>query len=56
MGGTDIIPCPATGGIAADCAQRFLFEFGYVTFPLMSLSLFVLIIVVLLFVRPTRRA
>ena len=54
MGGTDIIPCPATrvnaAGITADCAQRFLFEFGYITFPFMSFSLFAFIIVLMLFV------
>lgn len=52
MGGTDVLPCPATG--AGDCAKRFLFEFGYVTFPLVAFSLFVFLIVLMLFVR--RRA
>ena len=33
----------ATGGGAASCAQRLVFEFGYVTLPLMSLSIFILI-------------
>lgn len=55
MGGIDLIPCPATAinasGITADCAQRFLFEFGYITFPLMGVSLFALLIVLMLFVR-----
>lgn len=54
MGGTDLLPCPAAaggGGIAADCAQRILFEFGYITFPLMSASLFAFLIVLLFFVR-----
>lgn len=32
------LPCPAEGTVS--CAQRFLFEFGYVTFPLMAASLF----------------
>jgi disulfide bond formation protein DsbB len=50
MGGTSVIPCPASGGIASDCAQRFLFEFGYLTFPLMSFSLFAFLIVVMVFV------
>ncbi|MDO8572607.1 MAG: disulfide bond formation protein B [bacterium] len=40
MGGSAFVPCPASG---ADCAQRFLFEFGYITFPLMSFTIFVLI-------------
>ena len=45
------IPCPATG---VSCAQRFLFEFGYITYPLMAFSLFAFLIVTMLFVR--RRA
>lgn len=60
MGGTDVIPCPATrvnaAGITADCAQRFMFEFGYITFPLMSFSLFAFLIVLMLFVRRSRNA
>ena len=36
---------------ASDCAQRFLFEFGYMTFPLMTVTLFAFLIVVMLFVR-----
>lgn len=58
MGGTDVIPCPATrinaAGITADCAQRFLFEFGYITFPFMSFSLFAFLIVLMLFVRKSQ--
>lgn len=42
------LPCPATG---VSCAQRFLFEFGYITYPLMAFSLFALIIVTMFFVR-----
>ena len=52
MGGTSVIGCPSAGQI--DCAQRFVFEFGYITFPLMSFSLFAFLIVLMLFVR--RRA
>lgn len=51
MGGTNVLPCPATADKAADCAVRFLFEFGYITFPLMSFSLFAFLIIVMLFVR-----
>lgn len=54
MGGTDVIPCPATG--AGDCAKRFLFEFDYVTFPLVAFSAFALIFIIMLFVRGQRRA
>jgi disulfide bond formation protein DsbB len=50
MGGADIIPCPAVS-TGANCAQRFLFEFGYITFPLMSFSIFAFLIILMLFVR-----
>ncbi|HEY4516427.1 MAG TPA: disulfide bond formation protein B [Candidatus Paceibacterota bacterium] len=49
MGGTSVLPCPASG--AGDCAQRIIFEFGYVTFPLMAATLFAFLIVLMLFVR-----
>lgn len=49
MGGASVLPCPASGG--GDCAQRFLFELDYITFPLMGVSLFAFIIVLMLFVR-----
>ena len=50
MGGSGVLPCPANPGVA-DCAQRLIFEFGYITFPLMSASLFAFLIVVMMFVR-----
>lgn len=43
------LPCPAEGAIS--CAQRFVFEFGYITFPLMAATLFAFLIVLMLFVR-----
>jgi len=49
MGGSALIPCPASGG--GDCAQRFLFELNYITFPLMGATLFAFLIVLMLFVR-----
>ena len=49
MGGSAVIPCPASG--AGDCAQRIFFELGYITFPLMAATLFTLLIVLMLFVR-----
>ena len=49
MGGNSVLPCPASG--AGDCGQRFLFEFGYITFPLMAFSIFAFLIVIMLFVR-----
>lgn len=50
MGGTSVIPCPAVA-TGADCAQRYLFEFGYITFPLMSFTIFAFLLIVMLFVR-----
>lgn len=50
MGGASVLPCPSVT-TGADCVQRFLFEFGYITFPLMSFSVFAFLIVVMLFVR-----
>src|SRR3989344_4873651 len=32
------LPCPAEGAVS--CAQRFIFEFGYITLPLMAATLF----------------
>ena len=49
MGGGALIPCPASG--AGDCAQRILFEFGYITFPLMAATIFAFLIVLMLFIR-----
>ncbi|MEK7106803.1 MAG: disulfide bond formation protein B [Patescibacteria group bacterium] len=50
MGGASIVPCPAVA-TSVDCAQRYLFEFGYITFPLMSFTIFAFLIIVMLFVR-----
>lgn len=43
MGGSAVLGCPAAG---ADCAKRIIFEFGYITFPLMAFSLFVMLCVI----------
>lgn len=48
MTGGGNLPCPASG--AGDCAKRIIFEFGYITFPLIAFSCFVFIIALLLFV------
>jgi len=45
------LPCPAVG---VSCSQRVLFEFGYITYPFMALSVFVFLIVTLLIVRVRR--
>ncbi len=42
------LPCPASG---ASCAQITYLEFGYITYPMMALSLFVFTIVLMAFAR-----
>ncbi len=46
MGGASILPCPASGG---DCSRRYIFEFGYITFPFMALISFLTMIVLMSF-------
>ena len=43
MGGSEFIVCPTSGG--GDCAERILFAFGFMTFPLLAASLFIFLIV-----------
>ncbi len=50
MGGSAFIACPAVGE-GADCAKRIIFEFGYITFPLMAFSLFAFIWVIMFIAR-----
>jgi len=47
-GGTAGLACadPSNGGVS--CAVRYIYEFGYVTMPIMALTLSVFIIVILL--------
>ena len=47
-GGTSSLSCadPSKGGVS--CAVRYIYEFGYVTMPIMALTLSVFIIVILL--------
>ncbi len=40
-GGTSFFPCSAAGEVS--CAKRYVFELGYITIPLMSLTSFALI-------------
>ncbi len=49
MGGSEFIKCPASGA-GADCAKRFLFEFGFITFPLMAAVLFAFLIILYLYI------
>lgn len=53
MGGTGVLPCPAAG--TADCAKRIIFEMGYITFPLVSLTVFAFLIVLMLYLRRAYR-
>ncbi len=50
MGGSELVTCP-TAGAGADCAQRLVFEFGYITFPLMSATTFLFFIIIFLIYR-----
>ena len=43
------LPCPSEGGVS--CAQIFFLEFGYITYPMMAVSVFAFLIVLMLFVR-----
>jgi len=43
------LPCPAEGEVS--CSQVFLFELGYITYPLMAFTAFAFLIVVMLIVR-----
>lgn len=45
-GGTALVPCAADP--TQSCAQRLVFQYGYVTIPMMALSAFVLIVLLLL--------
>ncbi len=50
MGGSQFIACPSAG---ADCAKRFMFEYGFVTFPLLSAVLFAFLIILYLYIIKT---
>lgn len=51
MGGSSFIACPSSGG---DCAKRFMFEFGFVTFPLLAAILFAFLVVWYTYILKTR--
>ncbi len=51
MGGSQFVACPTSGG---DCAKRILFEFGFVTFPLLAAFLFIFLIVLYIYILKTR--
>lgn len=41
------LPCPASGG---DCGKRFIYEFDYITFPLVAFSMLAFVIILMLLV------
>jgi len=43
--------CPVIGSVPSACAQRFVFQFGYITLPFMSFTAFALIIALLTLAR-----
>lgn len=47
FGGLPFLPCSATG-ISISCSKRYFLEFGYVTIPTMTLTVFALIIAYML--------
>jgi len=52
MGGNEFVDCPAAAG---DCAKRILFEYDFMTFPLMGVSmLFLLTMVYTYLIRVTK--
>jgi disulfide bond formation protein DsbB len=52
MGGSEFITCP-TAGAGVNCADRILFEFGFMTFPLMSAALFVFLFALFIYIAKT---
>jgi disulfide bond formation protein DsbB len=51
MGGSEFVKCPTSGG---DCAKRFMFEFDFITFPLLAAILFAFLIVLYLYILKIR--
>lgn len=51
MGGSEIVGCPTSGG---NCSERILFEFGFMTFPLMSAFLFLFLIALYVYILKTK--
>ncbi len=52
MGGSEFVKCPAAGNV--DCAKRILFEFDFVTFPLLGAAGFALLITLYYYIHKAR--
>jgi disulfide bond formation protein DsbB len=52
IGGTEFIKCPAAGTV--DCAKRIMFEFNFMTFPLLAAAGFALLIALYYYILRTR--
>ncbi len=50
MGGMEFIKCPAVGA-GISCTKRYIFEFGFITFPLLSAILFSFLIVLYIYIK-----
>ena len=46
MGGGSFLPCPAAAG---DCAKRILFEYGFMTFPLLGASMLLFLLAIYIY-------
>jgi len=56
-GGVSSLPCAAVNAVGqVSCATRYIYEFGYVTIPVMSLTLSVFIIIILVNYKYSSRA
>jgi disulfide bond formation protein DsbB len=55
MGGSELVRCPVAG-VGSDCAKRFMFEFGFITFPLLSAIAFLFLTVLYVYILKTRTA
>lgn len=54
-GGEQLLPCPAAATAGVDCARRIIFEFGYITFPLVAFSVFAFLIVLMLYTKKSNK-
>ncbi len=52
MGGTQFVKCPAAGSV--DCAKRIMFEFDFMTFPLLAAAGFALLMALYYYLLRTR--